>query len=112
MSKFKINNLVPYEMMLSERGTTPIQAIAMVCLIRYLKIIEQMGVGRWPNVIFNEGMSERKKTWMKQNYIWMKKWNIYLNACPTNSKELKDFFMEKFHKRVWGKELGRKKYYI
>ena len=32
-----------------------------------------MRVGIWPNVILNEGMSERKKTWMKQNYTWMKK---------------------------------------
>ena len=41
------------------------------------------------------------------------KWNIYLKVCPKNSKELKDFFMEKFHKKVYGKELGRKnKYYI
>ena len=72
-----------------------------------------MRVGRWPNVIFNESMCERKKTWIKQNYIWMKKWNIYLNACPTNSKELKDFVMEKVRKKVWGKELDRKKkYYI
>ena len=72
-----------------------------------------MGVRRWPNVIFNEGMSERKKTWMRQNYTWMQKWNIYINACPTNSKKLKTFVMEKFHKQVWGKELGRKKkYYI
>jgi len=62
-----------------------------------------MRVGRWPNVIFNEGISEKKKTWMKQNYTWMQKWNIYLNACPTNSKELKDFVMEKFRKKVWGK---------
>ena len=72
-----------------------------------------MRVGRWSNVIFNEGMSERKKTWMKQNYTWMQKWNIYLNSCPTNRKELKDFVMEKFHKKVWEKELGRKKkYYV
>ena len=43
----------------------------------------------------------------------MQKWNIYLNVCPTNSKELKDFVMEKFRNKVWGKELGRKKkYYI
>ena len=62
-----------------------------------------MGVGRWPNVIFNEGMSERKKTWMRQNHAWMQKWNIYLNACPTNSKELNNFVMEKFCKRVCGK---------
>jgi len=99
--------------MLSERGATPIESFAMVWFIRCLKRIEKMRVGRWPNVIFNEGMSERKKTWMKQNYIWMHKWNIYLNACPTSSKVLKDFIMEKFRKRVWGKELGRKKkYYI
>ena len=44
---------------------------------------------------------------------WMQKWNIYLNACPKNSKELKNFVMEKFRKGIWGKELGRKKkYYI
>jgi hypothetical protein len=33
--------------------------------------------------------------------------------CPTNSKEIKTFVMDKFHKRTWEKELGRKKkYYI
>ena len=68
-----------------------------------------MGVGRWPNVIFKKGMSERKKTWMRQKYIWMQKWKIYLNACPTNIKELNNFVMEKLRKQVWGKYLGRKK---
>jgi len=67
-SKFKIKSSVPYEIMLSETGETLIEAIVMVRLIRYLKRIEQMRVGRWLNVIFNEGKSERKKTWMKQNY--------------------------------------------
>ena len=72
-----------------------------------------MRVGRWPNVIFNEDMSEGKKTWMKQNYTWMQKWNIYLNACPTNNKELNNVVIEMFCKQVWGKVLGRKKkYYI
>ena len=113
MSKFKIKSSVPYEIMLSETGATPIEAITMVWLIIYLKRIEQMRVGRWPNVIFNEGINERKKIWMKQNYTWMQKWDIYLDTSPTNSKELKDFVMEKFRKKVWGKELGRKKkYYI
>jgi hypothetical protein len=33
--------------------------------------------------------------------------------CPTKSKEIKTFVMDKFHKRTWEKELGRKKkYYI
>ena len=50
---------------------------------------------------------------MRQNNKWMKKWNIYLNACPTNSKELKNFVLEKFCKGIWGNELGRKKkYYV
>jgi len=50
---------------------------------------------------------------MRQNNKWMQKWNIYLNACPTNSKDLKSYVMEKFHKHIWGKELGRKKkYYV
>ena len=95
--------MVPYKIMLSETGATPIEAIAMVRLIRYLKRIEKMGVGRWPNVIFKEGMIEKKKTWMRQKYTWMQKWNIYLNVCPTNSKELKNLFMENFCKHVWGK---------
>ena len=46
MNKFKIKSSVPYEIMLSETGGTPIEAIYVVHLIRYLKIIEQMGVGR------------------------------------------------------------------
>ena len=62
-----------------------------------------MGEGKWPKVVFNEGMSERKKSWMRQNNKWMQKWNIYLNACPTNSIDLKSYFMEKFHKHIWGK---------
>jgi len=43
----------------------------------------------------------------------MQKWNIYVNACPSNSKDLKSYVMEKFCKHIWGKELGRKKkYYV
>jgi len=38
----------------------------MLHLIRYLKGIEKTGVGRWLKVIFNEFMSERKKSWMRQ----------------------------------------------
>lgn len=99
--------------MLSEIGVAPIEEISIVCLLRCLKRIEKMGVGTRPKVIFNEGMSERKKAWMRQNKKCMKKWNIYLNACPTNSKDLKNFLMEKFCKRIWGKELSRKKkYYV
>ena len=47
-NKFEIKSVVPYEIMLSEVGATSIEAIAMVWLIRYLKISEQMEDGRWP----------------------------------------------------------------
>jgi hypothetical protein len=39
-NKFKIKSPVPYDIMLSEMGVAPIEAIAMVRLIRYLKKIE------------------------------------------------------------------------
>ena len=36
-----------------------------------------------------------------------------MNTCPTNSKEIKAFVIDKFHKQIWDKEIGRKKkYYI
>jgi hypothetical protein len=44
-NKFKIKISVPYDIMLSEMGVAPIEAIAMVRLIRHLKKIEQMEDG-------------------------------------------------------------------
>jgi hypothetical protein len=41
-NKFKIKSSVPYDIMLSEMGAAPIEAIVMVCFIRYLKNTEQM----------------------------------------------------------------------
>lgn len=50
---------------------------------------------------------------MQQNNKWLSKWDIYLNTCPTNNKEIKVFVIDKFHKQIWGKGMGRKKkYYI
>lgn len=40
---------------------------------------------------------------------WMSKWNIHLNMCPTNNKDIKVFVMDKFYKRNWKSGLGRKK---
>jgi hypothetical protein len=112
-NKFKIKNAVPYAIMLSEIGATPIESIAMVRVIRYLKKIEQMEEGRWPMVVFSDRLCKIKKTCMRQNNKWFSKWGICLSMCPTNSKEIKTFVMDKFHKRTWEKELGRKKkYYI
>ena len=112
-NKFKIKSAVPYDILLSETGAAPIEAIAMVRVIRYLKKIEQMEEGRWPKVVFSDRLCKRKKTWMRQNNKWFSKWGICLSMCPTKSKEIKTFVMDKFHKRTWEKELGRKKkYYI
>ena len=58
-NKFKIKSSVPYDIMLSEMGAAPIEAIAMVCLIRYLKKNEQMEDSRWPKIVFND--IEQKK---------------------------------------------------
>ena len=108
-NKFKIKSAVHYDILLSETGTAPIEAITMVRVIRYLKKIQQMEEGRWPKVVFNDRLCKSKKTWMQQNNKWLSKWGICLNACPINSKEIKAFVMEKFHKHTWDKELGSKK---
>ena len=80
---------------------------------KYLKKIEEMEDVRWPKVVFNDILCTRKKTLMRQNNKWFRKWGICLSMCPTNSKEIKSFVIYKFHKCTWKKELGRKKkYYI
>lgn len=91
MSKFKIKKMVRYEIMLSETWTTPMEEIGMVCLIRYLQRIEEMGEGRWPKVILNEWMSERKKLWMRQNKKWMQKMEYLPQCMSQKNKELKGF---------------------
>ena len=70
-NKFKIKSSVPYDIMSSEMGVAPIEAIAMVRLIRYLKKIEQMEDSRWPKIVFNDILCKRKKTWMRQNIKWL-----------------------------------------
>ena len=72
-----------------------------------------MEEGGWPKVVFNDRLCKRKKTQMQQNNKWFSKWGICLNACSINSKEIKAFVMENFHKCTLDKELRRKKnYYI
>jgi hypothetical protein len=64
---------------------------------------------RWPKVVVNDILCKRKKTWMRQNIKWLNKWGIQLNRCPTKSKEIKVFVIDRFHKRTWDKGLRRKK---
>jgi hypothetical protein len=66
---------------------------------------------RWPKVFFNDILCKIKKTWMRKNIKWLSKWDINLNMCPTNGKEIKAFFSDRFHKGSWDKGLGRKKKY-
>ena len=108
-NKFKIKSVVTYDILLSEIGAAPIEAMAMIQVIRYLKKIEQMEEGRCPKVVVNDILCTRKKTWMRQNNKWFSKWGICLSMCPTRSKEIKAFVMDKFHKCTWEKELGKKK---
>ena len=61
-NKFKIKSVDPYAILLSETKTAPIEAIAMVRVIRYLKKIEQMEEGRWPKVVFNDRLRKSKNT--------------------------------------------------
>jgi len=57
--------------LLRETGVGAIEAISMVRVIRYLKKIEQMEEGRWPKVIFNDRLCNRKNNWMQQNKKWL-----------------------------------------
>lgn len=67
----------------------------------------------WLKVVFTDILCKIKKTWMCKNNKCFSKWGIFLSMCPANSKEIKYFVMDKFHKLTWEKEIGRKnKYYI
>lgn len=72
-NKFKFKSSVPYDIMLSEVGAMPMEAIALARLICYLKIIEKMEEGGWPKVIFNDTLCKRKKTSMRKNSKWLRK---------------------------------------
>lgn len=66
-NKFKIKSAVPlpYDIMLCKVRTAPIETIAMVRFIMYIKRIEKIEEGRWPKVVFN-GIVPKKRTWMQQ----------------------------------------------
>ena len=66
-NKFKFKSAVPDDILLSETGTAPIEAIAMVRVIKYLKKIEKMEEGRWPKVVFNDILCKINKTRMWKN---------------------------------------------
>ena len=65
-NKFKIKSAIPYAILLSETWVSPIEAIVMMRVITYLKKIEQIEEGRWPNVVFNDKLCKRKKASMRK----------------------------------------------
>lgn len=60
-------------MILSETRSAPIEPMVMVHLLSYLKRTQNMENDRWPEVVFNDVLSQRKKRWMQQNIKWMGK---------------------------------------
>lgn len=113
ISSFKIKTVVPYEIVLAGTDTYPLEVLAMVRLVNYLKKIQNMENHRWPKLIMEERLDRRKNTWMKQNGKWMNKWAISIQECPNTNEEIKKIVKEKFSSRLWTKQDGCKKvYYI
>ena len=51
----------------------PIEALAMVCLVCYLKKNQGMEVHCWPKLIIEVKLDRRKNKWVKKNIKWMEK---------------------------------------
>lgn len=112
-SNLKVKTSVPYDILLAEASTFPLEASSIIRLISYLKKVENMSNQRWPKIVMEEGLNRRKKTWMKQNKKWLNKWNIQLHECLNTNGEIKKFVIEKFQTAMWTNHIGCKKaYYI
>ncbi|KAH9293516.1 hypothetical protein KI387_041284, partial [Taxus chinensis] len=105
-STLKVKSTVPYEILLAEAGTFPMEASAITRLISYLKKVESMDNLRWPKMVTEDNLERRKKTWMKQNNKWMNKWGINFQECPNNNREIKNYVMEKFRTAMWTEQMG------
>ena len=74
---------------------------------------ENMDRKCWPKIMMNEGLSHRKKTWMRQSIKWLGMWNIKLQGCPNINVEVKKLVIGKFKIATWTNHIGQKKvYYI
>ena len=111
-SKFKIKSTVPYDIMLSEMGAAPIEALAMVRLLSYLKRIKKMEEDRWPKVVFRDTLCKQKRTWMQQNVKWMNKWNIQFNMWPTNKKKKRSLLWRNSARKIGEARSGGRNYII
>ena len=76
---------MPYEILLAEVGSFPLEAAAMTRMLSYLKKTQGLETHRWPKLVIEEKLVRRKSTWMKQNEKWMQKWDINIQTCPDNS---------------------------
>ena len=94
-------------------GSFPLEAVALVRMLSYLKKTQGLETHRWPKLVIEEELVRRKSTWMKQNHKWMRKWDINIQTSRDNIKEIKKFVNEIFRNILWTRHIGRKKsYYI
>lgn len=105
----KLKTTVPYEIILAESGTFPLEASTISRLLNYLKKVENMDSHRWPKAVVKEVLGCRKKTWMKQNNNWLSKWDINLHDFHNTNEEIKKYVTKKFLAAMWTKQIGRKK---
>jgi hypothetical protein len=103
---FKVKTMVPYEILLAEVGSFPLEAVALVQMLSYLKNTQGLETHRWPKLVIDEKLVRRKSTWMKQNDRWMRKWDISIHMSPNSIKEIKKFVMEKFRNILWTRHMG------
>ena len=109
----KVKTTVPYEILLAEVGSFPLEVVALVRILSYLKKTQGLETHRWPKLVVEEKLVRWKRTWMKQNDKWMRKWDINIHTCPDNIKEIKKFVIKKIRNILWTRHIGRKKsYYI
>lgn len=109
ISNFKVKATVLYEILLAKDRMFPLEASRIICLLSYLKNVENMEAQRWPKLIYMEELKCRKKTWRKLNDKWMRKWGINWQDCPNAKEEIKNWVVEKFSTAMWEKQFGRKK---
>ena len=105
--------MVLYEILLSEVGSFPLEAVALVWMLSYLRKTQSLEIHRWPKLVVEEKLVSQESTWMKQNDKWMRKWDINIHICLDIIKEIKKFVIENFCNLLWTRHIRRKKsYYI
>lgn len=64
-SNLKVKSTVPYKILLAEASLFPMEALAIICFLTYLKEVDGMDEHWWPKLIVAEELKHKKKTWRK-----------------------------------------------